>query len=57
MEKNSKGQAFLLLFVTFFIWGSVYVGGKLIAQDVPPALLACLRCVSAMIPLALMSRP
>ena len=43
MEKNSKGQAFLLLFVTFFIWGSVYVGGKLIAQDVPPALLACLR--------------
>lgn len=56
METKSKGQAFGLLFVTFFIWGSVYVGGKLIAGDLPPALVACLRCVTAMAPLLFMSR-
>lgn len=51
-----KPKAFGLLLVTFFIWGSVYVGGKLIAEDVPPALVACLRCTSAMAPLLLMAR-
>lgn len=56
MEAKPKGQAFGLLFVTFFIWGSVYVGGKLIAQDLPPALVACLRCTAAMAPLLLMAR-
>lgn len=56
METKSKGQAFGLLLITFFIWGSVYVGGKLISQDLPPALLACLRCASAMFPLFLMAR-
>lgn len=54
MESNRK--AFGLLFFTFFIWGSVYVGGKLIAQDLPPALVACLRCCTAMVPLLLMAR-
>ncbi len=56
MERTSKGQAFGLLFATFFIWGSVYVGGKFIAQDLPPALVACLRCTTAMVPLLLMAR-
>ena len=56
METKSKGQAFGLLFFTFFIWGSVYVGGKLIAGDLPPALVACLRCSTAMVPLLLMAR-
>ena len=56
METKPSGQAFGLLFVTFFIWGSVYVGGKLIAQDLPPALVACLRCVTAMVPLLWMAR-
>ena len=56
MSESSKGQAFGLLFVTFFIWGSVYVGGKMIANEVPAALLACLRCCAAMIPLLWMSR-
>lgn len=56
METKHKGQAYGLLFFTFFIWGSVYVGGKFISQDVPPALVACLRCVTAMAPLLLMSR-
>lgn len=56
METKSRGQAFGLLFVTFFIWGSVYVGGKMIAGDLPPALVACLRCCAAMVPLLLMSR-
>lgn len=56
METKPKGQAFGLLFITFFIWGSVYVGGKLVAQDLPPALVACLRCCAAMVPLLLMAR-
>lgn len=46
MEHNTKGQAFGLLVFTFFIWGSVYVGGKVIAGDLPPALVACLLLIS-----------
>lgn len=53
---EGKGHAYGLLFFTFFIWGSVYVGGKLISQDLPPALVACLRCFTAMLPLLLMAR-
>ena len=56
MGESSKGQAFGLLFFTFFIWGSIYVGGKLIADEVPAPLLVCLRCCCAMIPLLWMSR-
>lgn len=56
MARSSQKQAFALLFFTFFIWGSVYVTGKMISDDVPASLLACLRCVSAMIPLSFMSR-
>ncbi len=56
MGESSKGQAFGLLFFTFFIWGSVYVGGKMISDAVPAALLACLRCCTAMVPLLWMSR-
>lgn len=56
METKPKGQAFGLLPLTFFLWGSVYVGGKLIAEDIPPALVACLRCCAAMVPLLLMAR-
>jgi len=53
---RSQKQAFGLLLVTFFIWGSVYVGGKLISDGIPSPLLACLRCTLAMIPLSLMAR-
>lgn len=56
MQGQSKGQAFVLLFFTFFIWGSVYVAGKLIADDLAPSLVACLRCCTALIPLLCMSR-
>lgn len=56
MKTNPRSQAFGLLFVTFFIWGSVYVGGKMVAGDLPPALVACLRCAMAMLPLLLMAR-
>lgn len=57
MIDKSRGQAFGLLFLTFFLWGSVYVGGKLLTQELPPALVACLRCSAAMVPLLLMARP
>lgn len=57
MIDKSRGQAFGLLFLTFFLWGSVYVGGKLLTQELSPALVACLRCSTAMVPLLLMARP
>ena len=56
MELLKKSRAFLLLFVTFFFWGSVYVGGKLISDDVPAPLLGCLRCFVASFPLMLMAQ-
>lgn len=56
METKANGWAFARLFSTFFLWGSLYVGGKLIAEDLPPALVACLRCAAAMVPLLLMAR-
>ncbi len=55
MKPASGGKAYGLLFLTFFIWGSVYVGGKLISDQVPPALLACLRCTLGLIPLSMMA--
>lgn len=56
MESKHRGQAYGLLFFTFFIWGSVYVGGRLVSGDLPPGLVACLRCAAAMAPLLLMAR-
>lgn len=44
MDKQ-KTKAYGLLFLTFFFWGSVYVGAKLISGNVPPSLLACLRSI------------
>ena len=41
MESKHRGQAYGLLFFTFFIWGSVYVGGRLGSGDLPPGLVAC----------------
>lgn len=56
MARSNQKLAFALLFFTFFIWGSIYVTGKMISDDVPASLVACLRCVTAMIPLYFMSR-
>lgn len=56
MKATPSRQAFFPLLLTFFFWGSVYVAGKMIAEDIPPQLLACLRCIVAMAPLLLMAR-
>ncbi|WP_312281961.1 DMT family transporter [Oscillibacter sp.] len=56
MKATPNNQAFFPLLLTFFFWGSVYVAGKMIAEDIPPQLLACLRCTVAMAPLLLMAR-
>ncbi len=56
-SRRKNGEAYALLFFTFFIWGSVYVGGKLISNQIPPALLGCLRCVLGTIPLMIMAYP
>ena len=55
MNFLKKSQAWLFLLVTFFFWGSVYVGSKLI-PDVPTALVGCLRCCIAVIPLQIVVR-
>jgi len=55
MESASSKRAFGYLFFTFFIWASIYVAGKLIAGEVPPYLVACLRCVTGILPLLFMS--
>lgn len=56
MKQDSKGSAFGLLFFTFFIWGSIYVAGKLVSEDIPAPLLASLRGVVAVFPLMFMAR-
>lgn len=56
MQKESQKSAFGLLFFTFFIWGSIYVAGKLVADDIPSSLLASLRGVISILPLMLMAR-
>lgn len=56
MKTTTKNQAFLLLVFTFFIWGSVYVGGKFVGGYMSPLMVACLRCTTAMVPLSFMAR-
>ena len=56
MEQASKIRAFGLLLITFFFWGSIYVGGKMIAGDMPAPLVACLRCVISVPALWLIAR-
>ena len=56
MGQLSKTRAFALLFLTFFLWGSLYVGGKIIAGDVPAPLIACIRCTVSVFPLWAMAR-
>lgn len=54
--ESDKRKAYALLFLTFFMWGSVYVGAKLISGNVPPSLLACLRSCVGSVCVCLMAR-
>lgn len=56
MESRAKGRALVLLVLTFFFWGSLYIGSKLIADSIPAPLVVSLRCVVAIFPLMLMAR-
>lgn len=56
MRDSKKEKDFMILAFTFFLWGSSYVASKLIAEDIPPTLLAPLRCMVAVVPLFLMAR-
>lgn len=56
MKSTTRNQTFGLLFLTFFLWGSVYVGGKFVSGYMSPLLVACLRCTVAMFPLSFMAR-
>lgn len=55
MANANQKQAYGFLVFTFFTWGSIYVAGKLISDDIPASLVACLRCVTAIFPLCMMS--
>lgn len=56
MNKTEEKQAYGLILVTFFIWGSVYIAGKFAGRSLPSYMVACLRCMISMIPLWMMSR-
>ena len=55
MDTRSQTKAYGLIFITFFIWGSVYVAGGIAGNGMPSFLVASLRCLISMIPLWLMS--
>ncbi len=56
MESGRRTEAYGLIFLTFFIWGSVYVAGGIAGKGLPSFLVASLRCLISMVPLWLMSR-
>ena len=56
MGNSSQKQAYIYIFITFFIWGSVYVAGKIASSDLPSGMVASLRCVISMAPLWFLSR-
>lgn len=56
MDSRRRTEAYGLIFITFFIWGSVYVAGGIAGNGMPSFLVASLRCLISMIPLWLMSR-
>lgn len=56
MNRESRGVGYFNLFLTFFLWGSVYVAGKLGSAQMSPFLLAALRCGIAAPVLMVMAR-
>ena len=56
MKTDPKITGLLYLFATFFMWGSVYVAGKLGSAQMSPFLLAALRCGIAAPVLLVMAR-
>lgn len=56
MEHNTRATGIVYLFLTFFMWGSVYVAGKLGTAQMSPFLLAALRCAIAAPVLLLLAR-
>lgn len=47
MEKNRNRSAIPTLLITFFLWGSLYVGGRLLSGKLPPFLVTAFRCLFA----------
>ncbi|MBE6910882.1 MAG: DMT family transporter [Ruminococcaceae bacterium] len=56
MDQKTHGADIAYLFLTFFLWGSVYVAGKLGSAQIPPFLLSALRCAIATPVLLVMAR-
>lgn len=56
MEKNRSRSAVPTLLITFFLWGSVYVGAKLLSGKLPPPMITAFRCLFASPLLLVMAR-
>ena len=56
MEKKNSPSAIPTLLITFFLWGSLYVGGKFLSGKLPPALITALRCLLASLLLLVIAR-
>ena len=56
MDNRKKTAAFVPLVLTFFLWGSIYVGARLLTDRMHPLTLAAVRSGIGVITLLLMAR-
>lgn len=56
MKAMERNKAYFTLVLTFFCWGSIYVASRLISDEVPPGIVAAMRCLIAVVPLMFMAR-
>jgi hypothetical protein len=55
MNQKKIREAYALIFLTFCIWGSIYIAGKIASETIPSYLIAMLRSILSLIPLWIMS--
>lgn len=56
MDNQKKAAAFIPLVFTFFLWGSIYVGARLLNSRLHPLTLAAVRCGIGVTTLLFMAR-
>lgn len=57
MDDRKKAAAFIPLVLTFFLWGSIYVGARLLTGRLHPLTLAALRSGIGVVTLLFMTQP
>lgn len=55
-KQDSKAGAYLILVLTFVVWGTNYVVNKFASSTLPGQVLAGLRCVVSIVPLYFLAR-